>query len=162
MADSALLFDPTDPATALDPFPAYARLREHGPVWHSPQSGIHFITRHADVHAAWRDKRLGSDFSQRYTPEEFIRDKADLQPWRDDRYADFKAFERWDMIALEPPDHTKLRRLVTTAFTPRSIEAQRGRRAASLATALPRHVHGAALTWCRIWPSRSPSRSSVS
>jgi len=126
VADSALLFDPTDPATALDPFPAYARLREHGPVWHSPQSGIHFITRHADVHAAWRDKRLGSDFSQRYTPEEFIRDKADLQPWRDDRYADFKAFERWDMIALEPPDHTKLRRLVTTAFTPRSVEAQRG------------------------------------
>ena len=107
MADSALLFDPTDPATALDPFPAYARLREHGPVWHSPQSGIHFITHHADVHAAWRDKRLGSDFSQRYTPEEFIRDKADLQPWRDNRYADFKAFERWDMIALEPPDHTK-------------------------------------------------------
>jgi cytochrome P450 len=126
VADSELLFDPTDAATALDPFPAYARLREHGPVWHSPQSGIYFITRHADVHAAWRDKRLGSDFSQRYTPEEFIRDKADLQPWRDDRYADFKAFERWDMIALEPPDHTKLRRLVTTAFTPRSIEAQRG------------------------------------
>ena len=29
------------------------------------------------------------------------------------------------MIALEPPDHTKLRRLVTAAFTPRSIEAQR-------------------------------------
>jgi len=126
VADSTLLFDPTDPATALDPFPAYARLRGHGPVWHSPQNGIHFITRHADVHAAWRDKRLGSDFSQRYTPEEFIRDKADLQPWRDDRYADFKAFERWDMIALEPPDHTKLRRLVTTAFTPRSVEAQRG------------------------------------
>ena len=57
MAEVPLLFDPTDPATALDPFPAYARLREHGPVWHSPQSGIHFITRHADVHAAWRDRR---------------------------------------------------------------------------------------------------------
>jgi len=69
MADPGLLFDPTDPATALDPFPAYARLREHGPVWHSPQSGIHFITHHADVHRAWRDKRLFSDFSQRYTTE---------------------------------------------------------------------------------------------
>ncbi len=125
MTEETLLFDPTDPATVLDPFPSYARLRAFGPVWRSPQSGIYFITRHADVHAAWRDKRLGSDFSQRYTAEEFITDPADLQPWRDDRYADFKAFERWDMIALEPPDHTKLRRLVTTAFTPRSIEAQR-------------------------------------
>ena len=51
-------------------------------------------SRLSTVHAAWRDKRLGSDFSQRYTAEEFIRDPADLQPWRDDRYADFKAFER--------------------------------------------------------------------
>jgi cytochrome P450 len=125
VADASLLFDPTDPATAVDPFPSYARLRAAGPVWRSPQSGIYFITRHADVHAAWRDKRLGSDFSQRYTAEEFLTNSADLQPWRDDRYADFKAFERWDMIALEPPDHTKLRRLVTTAFTPRSVEAQR-------------------------------------
>jgi len=48
------------PRPEKDPFPAYARLREHGPVWHSPQSGIHFITRHADVHAAWRDKRLAA------------------------------------------------------------------------------------------------------
>jgi cytochrome P450 len=124
--DSVLLFDPTDDATARDPYPAYERLRAHGPVWRSPQSGIHFIPHHADVHAAWRDRRLGSDFSHRYTAEEFLSSPDDLQPWRDDRYPDFKAFERWDMIALEPPDHTKLRRLVTTAFTPRAVEAQRG------------------------------------
>ncbi len=123
-AVAPLLFDPTDPAVALDPYSTYARLREAHPVWRSPASGIWFITRHADTHAAWRDKRLGSDFSHRYTAEEFV-NPEDLQPWRDERYADFKAFERWDMIALEPPDHTKLRRLVTAAFTPRSIEAQR-------------------------------------
>ena len=119
-----LLFDPTDPAVALDPFPAYARLREAHPVWRSPDSGIWFITRHADVHAAWRDKRLGANFTHRFTAEEFVTDGA-LPPWHDARYADFAAFERWDLIALEPPDHTKLRRLVTEAFTPRAIERQR-------------------------------------
>lgn len=124
MTELPLLFDPTDPAVALDPFPTYARLREAHPVWRSPASGIWFITRHADVHAAWRDKRLGSSYSHRYTTEEFVAD-GKLPPWYDERYADFAAFERWDLISLEPPDHTKLRRLVVEAFTPRSIERQR-------------------------------------
>ena len=61
MSGTPLLFDPTDPAVALDPFPAYASLREAHPVWRSPTSGIWFITRHADVHASWRDKRPRSD-----------------------------------------------------------------------------------------------------
>ncbi|MCC6652802.1 MAG: cytochrome P450 [Candidatus Eisenbacteria bacterium] len=119
-----LLFDPTDPSVARDPFPTYARLRESHPVWRSPASGIWFLTRHADVHAAWRDKRLGSSFTHRYTAEEFVAD-GELPPWHDARYADFAAFERWDLISLEPPDHTKLRRLVVEAFTPRAIERQR-------------------------------------
>lgn len=124
MTGSALLFDPTDPAVALDPFPTYARLREAHPVWRSPASGIWFVTRHADVHASWRDKRLGSGFTHRYTAEEFLTD-GELPPWYDERYSDFAAFERWDLISLEPPDHTKLRRLVVEAFTPRAIERQR-------------------------------------
>ncbi|MBI5169407.1 MAG: cytochrome P450 [Candidatus Eisenbacteria bacterium] len=124
MTEPELLFDPTDPTVALDPFPAYARLRETHPVWRSPASGIWFVTRHADVHASWRDKRLGSSFSHRYTAEEFLTDGA-LPPWYDARYPDFAAFERWDLISLEPPDHTKLRRLVVEAFTPRTIERQR-------------------------------------
>ncbi len=94
MSERPLLFDPTDPAVALDPFPTYARLREAHPVWRSPASGIWFLTRHADVHASWRDKRLGSSYSHRYTTEEFVAD-GKLPPWYDARYADFAAFERW-------------------------------------------------------------------
>lgn len=124
MSEPSLLFDPTDPAVALDPFPTYARLREAHPVWRSPASGIWFLTRHADVHASWRDKRLGSSYSHRYTTEEFVAG-GELPPWYDARYSDFAAFERWDLISLEPPDHTKLRRLVVEAFTPRAIERQR-------------------------------------
>ncbi len=112
-------FDPADPAVAVDPYPTYAALREATPVWHSPSTGLHFITRHGDVHEAWRDRRLGSDFGSRPGFD------GASQGWRAPQYADFQRFERWDMLALEPPDHTLLRRLVLAAFTPRAIEAQR-------------------------------------
>ena len=112
-------FDPSDPDVALDPYPTYAALREAGPVFYSAATRLHFITRHGDVFAAWRDRRLGSDFGTRqgFDPT--------AQPWRDGRYPEFARFERWDLIALEPPDHTVLRRLVLAAFTPRAVEAQR-------------------------------------
>lgn len=112
-------FDPTDPAVAIDPYPTYEALREAVPVWYSAEAGLYFITRHADVHEAWRDRRLGSDFGDRTGFD------AAAQAWRDPRYADFAKFERWDILALEPPDHTMLRRLVLAAFTPRATEAQR-------------------------------------
>ena len=112
-------FDPTDPATALDPYPTYAALREAVPVWYSPAMNLHFITRHADVHEAWRDRRLGSDFGDRAGFD------ANAQPWRSGDYPAFARFERWDLLAIEPPDHTILRRLVLMAFTPRAVEAQR-------------------------------------
>ena len=112
-------FDPSDPTVALDPYPAYAAVRETAPVFYSAATRLHFITRHADVAAAWRDRRLGSDFGTRDGFD------ATAQPWRDSRYPDFARFERWDLIAIEPPDHTRLRRLVLSAFTPRAVEAQR-------------------------------------
>ena len=129
-------FDPSDPELARDPYPAYARLREAVPVFYAPAVRLHMITRHADVFAAWRDRRLGSDFGERTGFD------ASAQPWRDGRYPDFAAFERWDLIAIEPPDHTRLRRLVLAAFTPRAVEAQRAgieaRLDAAMATARER------------------------
>lgn len=123
-------FDPTDPATALDPYPSYALLREAGPVWYSPAMRLHFITRHADVHEAWRDRRLGSDVGDRAGFD------VGAQPWRSGDYPAFARFERWDLLAIEPPDHTMLRRLVLRAFTPRAVEAQRARIEGSVLAAL--------------------------
>ena len=124
------MFDPTDPATALDPYPTYAALREAVPVWYSPAMNLHFITRHADVHEAWRDRRLGSDFGDRAGFD------ATAQPWRSGDYPSFARFERWDLLAIEPPDHTMLRRLVLAAFTPRAVEAQRVRIEQAVAASL--------------------------
>lgn len=121
---SGLVLDPADPAFAADPYPAYAIARETAAVFRQEGDHLHYLTRFADVHAAFRDKRLGSTFLHRYTPEEL-----DLPPniplWRDPRWTEFQAFERWDMLNLEPPVHTRLRRLVLEAFTPRAVEALR-------------------------------------
>ncbi len=122
---TGLVLDPADPAFVADPYPAYAIARESpGAVFTQPGDHLHYLTRHADVHAAFRDKRLGSSFLHRYTPEEL-----DLPPgiptWRDPRWTDYQAFERWELLNLEPPVHTRLRRLVLEAFTPRAVEALR-------------------------------------
>jgi cytochrome P450 len=115
---------PGDPAFAANPYPSYAIARESAAVFVQPGDHLRYLTRYADVHAGFRDRRLGSTFLHRYTPEEL-----DLAPnvpvWRDPRWTHFQAFERWELLNLEPPVHTRLRRLVLEAFTPRAVEALR-------------------------------------
>ncbi|HEX5827123.1 MAG TPA: cytochrome P450 [Candidatus Limnocylindrales bacterium] len=123
MADTVL--DPADPAFAADPYPAYAIARERAAVFTQPGDHLHYLTRFADVHAGFRDRRLGSTFLHRYTPEELSL-APNIPTWRDPRWTDFQAFERWELLNLEPPVHTRLRRLVLEAFTPRAVEALRG------------------------------------
>lgn len=117
-------FDPLDPRFIADPYPAYARIREASAVHRRPGDHLRYLTRHHDVHAAFRDRRLGTTFVHRYTAEELGLEPG-IPVWRDPRWADFAAFERWELLNLEPPVHTRLRRLVTEAFTPRTVERMR-------------------------------------
>ncbi len=119
-----LVFDTADPGFVADPYPAYARVRESTSVWHPAGDHLWYLTRYADVHAAFRDRRLGTSFLHRYTPEE-LNLAPGIPVWRDPRWKDFAAFERWELLNLEPPAHTRLRRLVTEAFTPRAAEGLR-------------------------------------
>lgn len=114
------MLDPTDAATQADPYPAYARIRETHPVWSWPHDGTYLVTRYEEVHAAWRDRRLGTSFAGRLSPEAVEAAEA-LEPWRGASYPRFAAYARWDLLALEPPDHTRLRRLVTDVFTPEPL-----------------------------------------
>lgn len=117
-------FDPLDPRFIADPYPAYARIREASAIHRRPGDHLRYLTRHDDVYAAFRDRRLGTTFVHRYTAEELGLEPG-IPVWRDPRWADFAAFERWELLNLEPPVHTRLRRLVTEAFTPRTVERMR-------------------------------------
>src|SRR5437763_761920 len=113
------MFNPSDPAFIADPYPVLAALRESAPVHYDERLDRWLVTRHADVRACLRDRRLGRQFRQVGTNAEF---KA--QPL-DPRWQQFWDVERWSLLFIEPPEHTRIRKLVAAAFTPRAVEAMR-------------------------------------
>jgi cytochrome P450 len=112
-------FDPSDPGFLADPYPVLNRLREQAPLFYDAGRERWFVTRHEDVRSCLRDKRLGRNFRHVLDPEEIG------VPPLDPRWQSFWDSERWSLLWLEPPDHTRLRKLVAAAFTPRSVEALR-------------------------------------
>jgi cytochrome P450 len=113
-------FDLADPAFIADPYPVLAELQAAAPIfWYEP-SRQWVVTRHALVHAALRDRRMGRSYTHRYTHEQFGR--REPAP----RWSRFFESERWSLLNLEPPDHTRIRSLVARAFTPTSVVALRG------------------------------------
>jgi cytochrome P450 len=116
---SALIerFDVTDPTFIADPYPVLGELRETLPIFWNDRSSQWVITRFADVHETLRDRRLGRAYTHLYTHAELGR------PDPDPRWSRFHEHERWSLLSLEPPDHTRLRRLVAKVFTPRAVAA---------------------------------------
>jgi len=112
-------FDPSDPAFIADPYPVLDALREATPIFYNERSGQWVLTRFADVHATLRDRRLGRVYTHRYTHAELGR------PEPDPRWAAFDEHERWSLLQLEPPDHTRIRRLIAKVFTPTAAAAVR-------------------------------------
>ncbi len=110
-------FDVGDPAFIADPYPALGRLREATPLVHDERRDVWYLTRFDDLQAALRDRRLGRQYRHLYTDEEFGR------PGPDSRWGAFHAHEEWSLLALEPPDHTRIRRLVSKVFTPRAVRS---------------------------------------
>jgi cytochrome P450 len=115
----ALVFDPSDPGFLADPYPTLNRLRETAPVFYDPGHRRWFASRHEDVRSCLRDRRLGRNFRHVMSPDEIG------VPPLDPRCQAFWDTERWSLLWLEPPDHTRIRKLVAAAFTPRSVEALR-------------------------------------
>ena len=113
------MFDPWSPAFVAHPYEAYRQLREHEPVsWFEPSNQF-LVSRHEDVNALLRDRRLGRTYLHVATHEEMSR----TPPPEEDE--PFWRLNNNGMLDREPPDHTRLRRLVSQAFTPRRVEALR-------------------------------------
>lgn len=118
----ALSFDHTDPETARDPYPAFARLRAEDPAHWCESLGAWMLTRYDDTMAAQRDRRLSADRATPFAE----RMEATARP---DVARMGRVLARW-MVFSDPPRHAVLRRLTLEAFTPTAVAALRRRIAA--------------------------------
>jgi len=119
LADLIARFDPADPAFIADPYPVLNEIREATPIFWNESSQQWTLTRFSDVSETLRDRRLGRSYSHLYTHAEVGRTEPDP------RWAAFQQHERWSLLCLEPPNHTRIRRLVAKVFTPRAVTALR-------------------------------------
>ncbi|MGY1752269.1 cytochrome P450 [Blastococcus sp. SYSU D01042] len=102
--------DLTDPAVVADPYPSFARARAEAPVqWHEGM-GLWLAFTHAESNAVLRDRRLGRIWS----------DKAPAE-----RFESFNLIHRNAILEMEPPAHTRLRRLISSAFARGHVERLR-------------------------------------
>ncbi|WPO72460.1 cytochrome P450 [Streptomyces sp. KN37] len=117
--DPSEIFTPAAPEFVADPYPAYARLRAAGRAHYNAPTDQWLIPHHADVRALLRDRRLGRTYLHRFTHEEFGR------PAPPPEHEPFHVLNDNGMLDLEAPTHTRIRRLVAKAFTPRTVEELR-------------------------------------
>ena len=101
------IYDPFNPELIADPYPFYERLREEHPVHYNERKDFYVLSRYDDIYRALRKPRIFSS-AQGLTPEKDEISKLGIPP---------------TFIMMDPPDHTRLRRLITKAFTPDTVKA---------------------------------------
>jgi cytochrome P450 len=119
-------FDPTiddelaSDSYRVDPYPVYRQLRREHPVYWSERFGFWLLSRYGDVLAALRDG--GPHFSLRGTVAAKI---ATLDPAVQPSLEPLREHYATGLMHSDPPEHTRVRRLISNVFTPRTIEGMR-------------------------------------
>jgi cytochrome P450 len=119
LRDALAAFQPQEIGFIADPYPVYDELRRAGRIHYDERTDHWLITRHADVNALLRDRRFGRSYLHLATHEEMG------HPPDPPLQAPFWHVVRNGMLDREPPDHTRLRSLVSKAFTPRRVAEMR-------------------------------------
>jgi cytochrome P450 len=110
-AGPELLFNPFDPAFRANPYPFYDILREKAPVYMSPLETI-VLSRYDDIAVTLRSNDFSRDIEKNANLP-----SSPLQTRKREARSDGTK----SILNLDPPDHTRLRRLVSLAFTPSAI-----------------------------------------
>ena len=117
-----LRYDPFDPALQEDPYPTYRRMRDEDPLHRNDEHDFWALSRYDDILRATRDfSRYSSAQGLTFIKEE--QEKLGLAP---------------TFIMMDPPDHTRLRRLISKGFTPDRVAAMEERVAAFVEARLDR------------------------
>jgi len=100
------IYDPFNPEVIANPYPFYERLRDEHPVYHNERMNFFVLSRYDDIFHALRRPQIFSS-AQGLTPAKDEISKLGIPP---------------TFIMMDPPDHTRLRRLITKAFTPDTVK----------------------------------------
>ena len=111
-ADSqALLLQLLDPSNRADPYPAYDRIREHGPL-QLPEMTLNVFSSYQDCDDVLRHPSSASDRLKSTRAQREIAEGVEARPLGPPGF-----------LFLDPPDHTRLRKLVSKAFAPKVVKA---------------------------------------
>ena len=99
-------FDPLSDSFFNDPYPIYQRMRDEAPVYYNERYDFYALSRHDDVTAAFKNYETFS--SKRGTDLENLQSDEPKHPI---------------ILMMDPPDHRRMRQLVSRVFTPRAIAA---------------------------------------
>ncbi|MFP3542020.1 cytochrome P450 [Rhizobium sp. SIMBA_035] len=108
--------DSSDPAFYGNPNAVYSALHQHCPTFYWEQQKQWFFTGYDHVNSLLRDRRFGRQILHIASREELG------LPEPDQHVANFDLAERYSLLELEPPEHTRLRTLVNRAFVSRHVE----------------------------------------
>jgi cytochrome P450 len=114
-----VIFNPFEPGFFDDPYQQYAALREHDPVHCSPLA-VWVLFRYDDIVGVLRDSSLSVQVDNA-TPT------ARMQMFAEQAPAEAQERGAHSILNVDPPDHTRLRRLVSKAFTPKMVHELRPR-----------------------------------
>jgi hypothetical protein len=110
-------YNPLTPEIRANPYPLYRQLREQDPIHWSELMASWVLTRYDDVVAVLRDPRFST--ARRRTGNRFTEQLLEMQEQMG------PIGQATTMLRADPPEHTRLRSLVSKAFTPRAVEAMR-------------------------------------
>jgi len=117
-----VVFNPFEPGFSDDPYRQYARLREHNPVHRAPMGGW-VLTRYADVWGVLRDHRVSSSEVVADAEREMLLKSLGLwEVWSD---SVVRELANATMLSMDPPEHSRVRGLVSKGFTPKAIDGLR-------------------------------------
>ena len=111
-------FNPFDPRLRTNPYEVYRELRKEAPVSWSPMLQVWVLTRYDDVLEALKDhRRFSSERTRAVNPI--------VQQMERYRMSSGPLGTTPTMLSIDPPDHTRMRSLVSKAFTPKQVERVR-------------------------------------
>lgn len=116
MTPTTFDYDPALPSEIQDPFPGWSRARHEAPVFYSERHTVWWVSKYEDIREILADTHTYSSRGALKAPPEpaGLRDILGGLPWEH------------TITAQDPPDHSRLRKLVQVAFTPKHIAERAG------------------------------------